>query len=250
MIVSCGIGVNRQGNEGYICAETVQGAAMVGREIPPAYLTWARRKASGRAARERGFVYFITDGEAIKIGWSHCVWSRCSDLQGANHRELTIIAEFCGTAYEEHLIHLEFKHLNIRREWFRSSPEIYALIDNLRAAEPVMKNMLTTITKVLRGEPPDSWERRSSQMREPLDENRIAFLKWVERGQFPTPEIEVQAKVCALHIRYVEATAPEVMRKSSEKAFAKLEKMQREADFNGIVSQPSEWLRQEAARRD
>jgi hypothetical protein len=68
-------------------------------------------------------VYFISDGEYIKIGQSSNLLSRLSSLQCANPRELTVLhtIECDDSAYISKLetkLHKHFKEYRVAGEWF------------------------------------------------------------------------------------------------------------------------------------
>jgi hypothetical protein len=70
-------------------------------------------------------VYFITDGQYVKIGFSGNVRGRLHDLQVASPRKLIIAGVVpYGTKSLEQELHQQFKHLRIRGEWFKIAPEL------------------------------------------------------------------------------------------------------------------------------
>lgn len=75
-----------------------------------------------------GRVYFITDGELIKIGYSGAPEVRLSDLQTHSGRELEILKTIPGTYEDERRLHTQFSHLRVRGEWFQSDPELLDFI--------------------------------------------------------------------------------------------------------------------------
>jgi hypothetical protein len=195
------------------------------REIPPAVLTWMRREKSGKQGREWGYVYFITDGEAIKIGWSHSSGHRLCDLQVGNHKELTVLAEFRGTGYEEHEIQRKFSHLNIRGEWFRPAPDLHAFIEKLRVADPLMRQKIATITDVLRGTP----------------------IK--ERNAMPTPVQQVCSELKYFEKKQINENLIGICRRLRGNLEIAARNEARPG-FGFVLAEQVEQLRQEAARRD
>jgi hypothetical protein len=74
-------------------------------------------------------VYFISDGEFIKIGRSDDYpIGRIGSLQTANARDLKLLAVIPGADRECHL-HRLFSAHHVRREWFRSCREILDYIE-------------------------------------------------------------------------------------------------------------------------
>jgi hypothetical protein len=75
-------------------------------------------------------VYFVEDGDAIKIGIGLLPEVRVNSLQVGNPRMLTLLGHFkprCAAADERDL-HNRFKAHWIRGEWFRDNPELRELI--------------------------------------------------------------------------------------------------------------------------
>lgn len=71
-------------------------------------------------------IYFITDGEYVKIGFTDKddVQQRLSTLQTGNARELTLLGTMQGGRESEMLLHQVFSSLRVRGEWFLLTPQI------------------------------------------------------------------------------------------------------------------------------
>ena len=78
-------------------------------------------------------LYFISDGEFVKIGVAYNAHKRLKALQTGNPRTLKLIASFknCGLMEWETHNRLFFKSLNVRGEWFRHTEEIDRLITEM-----------------------------------------------------------------------------------------------------------------------
>lgn len=64
-------------------------------------------------------VYFVTDGEFLKIGWTaQPVAKRLSAIQNGNPRPLTLLATMSGSVHGEHAIHEKLKDSRAYGEWF------------------------------------------------------------------------------------------------------------------------------------
>ena len=74
------------------------------------------------AAKSRvGCIYFIRDGEYVKIGWTFYLRRRFADIQLCNPRPLTL-ENYYFTVYpaaEEERLHKEYTCAHVRGEWFR-----------------------------------------------------------------------------------------------------------------------------------
>lgn len=84
-----------------------------------------------RPHRNEGWVYFISDGEAIKIGWSPNPHTRKKALATGNPRPLKVLAQIPGSIRDEKLLHLLLAPYRIRTdgEWFRAEKPLWALVD-------------------------------------------------------------------------------------------------------------------------
>jgi hypothetical protein len=79
----------------------------------------------------RGHIYFVTDGEAIKIGFAERLRARMHQLQVANHFPLFLIGSVRGTRADEANLHARFGRLRIRGEWFKIHKEIFDYTDHV-----------------------------------------------------------------------------------------------------------------------
>jgi hypothetical protein len=104
------------------------------REAQKIETLWRKRVKApdvNRATRNKqGEVYFLNDGEAIKIGWAANTEARAISLQTATHRDLEVMLTIPGTKASERVLHERFAEHRIRpdREWFRRAPEILEYI--------------------------------------------------------------------------------------------------------------------------
>jgi hypothetical protein len=75
-------------------------------------------------SQRRGFVYFATTGDLVKIGWAVDVPSRIASLNTGNAAKLGV-AELCHTYFEaEAMLHKHFAKDRVRGEWFRFTLEM------------------------------------------------------------------------------------------------------------------------------
>lgn len=73
-------------------------------------------------------VYFIREGDAIKIGFSENVKVRFAGLQSGHHGSLELLGTIAAPVDIEQAILAKFDHLRIRGEWFRAEPELLEFI--------------------------------------------------------------------------------------------------------------------------
>ncbi len=74
--------------------------------------------AGSELGNRPGYIYFVTDGEAIKIGISGDPLGRIKNMQTGSPRELRLLAAIAGSEAAETELHRKFAHLNVRGEWF------------------------------------------------------------------------------------------------------------------------------------
>ena len=89
------------------------------------------RDARRRAAGTEG-VYFISDGEYVKVGFSSAVEMRIVDMQVGNPRELKCLGVLAGPRSLESQIHDDLRHLHVRGEWYHLHQEVLSKIGSSR----------------------------------------------------------------------------------------------------------------------
>lgn len=107
----------------------------IGRDIFEAWLAGMATIEPIRGKHRRryaGSAYFITDGDAVKIGETDKVNRRLEDLQACNPRPLQLLACFRGGAATEAYFHGRFREYCIHSEWFRVEGELAKFIAGFR----------------------------------------------------------------------------------------------------------------------
>ncbi len=80
------------------------------------------RKLKAKPA-EDPVIYFITDGMAIKIGYTINLAARLSGIQSGNPRELAVVATIpAATRQMEQALHDRFERVRLRGEWYKPWP--------------------------------------------------------------------------------------------------------------------------------
>lgn len=75
-------------------------------------------------------IYFISDGEYIKIGYTKGdPKDRLASLQSGNARQLTLVSTISGNITKKQTLHQRFHHLKARGEWFQLTEEIEKFIN-------------------------------------------------------------------------------------------------------------------------
>jgi hypothetical protein len=87
-----------------------------------------------KCRNRQSYVYFIQDGETVKIGHSHNPKSVVKALKRGNHRELKLLVTGAGGQPRERLLHKRFAKFRIhpRHEWFTLVPQITKYIAGLK----------------------------------------------------------------------------------------------------------------------
>lgn len=93
------------------------------------FLSHRDRRTSARGEDKR--VYFIGDGDRVKIGIAANPQQRLMALQTASGRKLELKATCGGGRSEEQRLHAQFAADRLTGEWFLYSPELLAFIDTL-----------------------------------------------------------------------------------------------------------------------
>lgn len=88
-----------------------------------------------------GDVYFISDGESIKIGYSGSALLRLDALQSSSSKRLTLLGTITGTMEDEKRLHRKFDAIRLHGEWFRATPELLAFIERGFVDEPVAQEV-------------------------------------------------------------------------------------------------------------
>lgn len=77
-------------------------------------------------------VYFLTDGNLIKIGYTEDITRRLAQLQTGNSRKLEVLSVIpSGTKKTERAIHRNWRMDRVRGEWFNDSPALRTKIKAL-----------------------------------------------------------------------------------------------------------------------
>lgn len=82
-----------------------------------------------------GYVYFVTDGNAVKIGFSEIPSQRIADLQSSCPAKLERLALIKGSIRDEQALHRKFHALRLHGEWFTLTPELRSQIAMLQEQE-------------------------------------------------------------------------------------------------------------------
>jgi hypothetical protein len=169
-----------------------------GRNIPADCKTYSGAR---RSHRDRlGYVYFLTDGEVVKIGFSLNVAARLTNLRRDTGRALDLIDSFVGWMPDESALHRRFHRSRIRggglRDWFRPTPSIFQFIDRLREFREEISLHLITLGEIIAG------KARTATMPTPTTR---AFSEWLEKhkGELP-PDLLRQAEMVGLHLKGID----------------------------------------------
>jgi hypothetical protein len=91
----------------------------------------ARQLSREPEAERMVFVYLISRGDAVKIGWTgkHPHEGRFAELQCASPEKLHLVGLMLGTRSDERYLHRAFGEYRIRGEWFSSVEEIISYFE-------------------------------------------------------------------------------------------------------------------------
>jgi hypothetical protein len=100
--------------------------------------TGNRRDICAETEPKKGWVYFIRNAKAIKIGFTTDIEQRMKRLQTASSSPLELLGTVAGTLQDEQNLHLRFANLRLRGEWFRGHTSLMAYIrEATEVPEPV-----------------------------------------------------------------------------------------------------------------
>lgn len=86
-----------------------------------------------------GTVYFVTDGELVKVGYTTHLDSRLRALQTGNARPLTVLATSPGTFQDEARLHRLLKASWVHGEWFAKTEPVNDCIAQAARGEGLCK---------------------------------------------------------------------------------------------------------------
>ncbi len=101
----------------------------------PANIVSEAKRIFSEPIEDGSVVYFIRDGDYVKIGVSGNVEKRMDAMLGHNPHEIELLACFPGTTRTEKALHALFAFCRYRREWFYATPQIYDFINAARENE-------------------------------------------------------------------------------------------------------------------
>lgn len=78
-----------------------------------------------------GFIYAISSGDAVKIGWSAKPWRRFAAIQTGCPSDCTMLGLIEGSISDERELHAKFAPWKVRGEWFRRAGLVAEFIDKL-----------------------------------------------------------------------------------------------------------------------
>lgn len=105
---------------------------------------------------KRGFIYFISDTKAIKIGFSaKSPMGRLRDMQTGHPLPLILVGSIPGCAYEEFVIHNRFAHLRLKGEWFVIEEDLLQFIADFRVAGVLIQPEESRLAERMQ-----NWQRR------------------------------------------------------------------------------------------
>lgn len=76
-------------------------------------------------------IYFVKQGDYVKIGYTNTFKRRLNQLQTSSPVKLEVLALIKGDKSDEKNFHDAFKHINTNGEWFLYNDEIERFVDSL-----------------------------------------------------------------------------------------------------------------------
>ncbi len=97
------------------------------------YHRQARAEAAGGNDTSGNYIYFIGDGERIKIGRSKNPWARLKTLQTSSGNELHLLAVKRAPVTAEAELHQRFADIRLAGEWFRATSELVTFVSGFQS---------------------------------------------------------------------------------------------------------------------
>lgn len=181
---------------------------------------------SPRATGRSGWVYFMTDGTEIKVGWSGNPEQRRGNVQQERGRPVSIVTTFPGTEADEGVIKATLAHICTGGEWFRDGRETRDLMDLLHKWRRYIGGGTLTIADVLNDRIGDALRKNPLTRIMPCEFDGYAAWYAENKGKLPTPQIERQALFCSLDLQMLRRDGRhEVVQRIVARSFATLATM-------------------------
>jgi hypothetical protein len=110
-------------------------------------LAEAAHGASHRLYRPRAdgtgwtYIYFVSDGELVKIGRAVNIVARLRAMQTSHPKPLTVLATMLAHVKFEGIIQQKFRYLRVTREWFRPDADMNDFIQRVHRGEDVVSDL-------------------------------------------------------------------------------------------------------------
>lgn len=85
---------------------------------------------------KEGYVYFLSAGGYVKIGYSTTIHQRINQLQTGCPFKLELVCVMPGTMKTEKMLHNKFNQYCYNNEWFEYSLEIREFIESMKVKTP------------------------------------------------------------------------------------------------------------------
>lgn len=97
----------------------------------------------GRISKRRvpGLVYFLRQGETIKIGFTRRISRRLRNLQTGSAERLQLLGTIPASQTAERRLHQQFAELRLEGEWFRAEEPLLRTISALISARTKEKRL-------------------------------------------------------------------------------------------------------------
>lgn len=89
-----------------------------------------RRPSTGK------HLYFITDGDHVKIGRANNVHKRVQSLQSGNPKQIWLTDSFDNKGHKESELHNKLKRFRVRGEWFWLSDIVKDILQKFKKDNP------------------------------------------------------------------------------------------------------------------
>lgn len=103
-----------------------------------------RKPRKSKTPTTPGTIYYISDGEHVKIGFTGAdPYKRMKQLQTGHPKNLTLLAHHPGSKLTESQLHQRFSSARVRKngEWFRLTPKLQNHIKDIPNKPSISSSM-------------------------------------------------------------------------------------------------------------
>src|SRR3990167_2997040 len=131
------------------------------------------------------FIYAISAGDAVKIGWSADPCRRVSKISSDNPHECRLVGVIPGSIIDERNLHTRFEALRVRREWFRNEGIVAEFVATMPPREVRSRECLLPRNGNAIRDFRKASGMSAQQIAQAVGVNRVTIHRWENGERFP-----------------------------------------------------------------